>query len=811
MSPFLPFLILRLATTSAGVAICCAASAAAVNDVPHPFILWTKHESAAIRRRIENEPWAKAAYEKLRATSDRDKVSELRRLFRCSVMGETDLIEKEKKELMQMVRSPAPRGAAQWPTVLRYDLLHDALTPEERRDCRKCFRQYIDNHVFRRIIFDDAAFPNKGNYRRYDARAYTRTNWLPNIIWPWKVSANLMALALKDEALIRKTWAAYGSWQWYFDEYLCDMGFYSEEFSKMGATPGAMLLYCRGLERLGLGELGYGYRGKGGATMDGHVESLLHLGYPRVDVGSGRPHYPMVTLGDLRQFGSSADGCFAGEAFQHSIVRGYLADGSGGNVFWKRHGAWGGTRRGRNPPAPPWDIGKTSKMQMPFWFEMAHKRRPEVGFDYFLARMRGPDEAVYTPSLYFGLAPVDPKKAEPPPAPSGVWPERGLVMLRAEERPIYWESAAPAVCLRLATNYAHNVNDAFAIAGFYAFNRPIYLNRQICRSYAQGYSRSILSHCGVMVDLKEPRFTGATTVRKAFDAQVKFVAARSNQVYPGTDMTRALFLAREYLLDLTRVVGDRPHTYHWLVHALGEAVPDDPSKWAASEELKKTLYGAVGDRGRIDIRHERRLDPGGDTWSVAALQTCALDDVSESRAGAAWYEKKVGVRLTMLGEKGTMAYVHRTPEQESRKGAAPRPNEFGGVTIVATRKAPSTTFVALHEPFEAGGHRIAQLRRIRQTDDALAVAVVGKPGTGIDHRLMMRFGDAVAEPMTLAAGRESFTFTDRAHVRIGKERVEVCGGLRAMKIRVEGKPKLIINGVEQTATVADGRLIFGRP
>ncbi len=713
---------------------------AAASDVPHPFILWTKDEAAAIRRRIENEMWAKAAYEKLRATSDRDKGSELRRLFRCSVMGETDLIEKEKKELMQVVRSPAPRGAAQWPTVLRYDLLYDRLSPQERRDCEKCFREYIDNHVFKRIIFDDAAFPNKGNYRRYDANRYTRTNWLPNIIWPWKVSANLMALALKDEALIRKTWAVYGSWQWYFDEYLCDTGFYGEEFSKMGATPGAMLLYCRGLERLGLGELGYGYRGKGGATMDGHIESLLHLGYPRVDVGSGRPHYPMVTIGDLRQFGSSADGRFAGEAFQHAIVRGYLADGSGGNVFWKRHGAWGGTRRGRNPPAPPWDIGKTSKMQTPFWFEMAHKRRPEVGFDYFLAQMRGPDEAAYTPSLYFGLAPIDPKKAEPPPAPSGVWPERGLVMMRAEESHAYWESEAPAVCLRLATNYAHNVNDAFAIAGFYAFNRPIYLNRQICRSYAQGYSRSILSHCGVMVDLKEPRFTGATAVRHTFDERAKRIVAESKEVYPGVDLSRALVLTRHYLLDVTRLVAKEPHTYHWLVHTLGKAVLGEGEGWRSSTNLKETLYDAVGDRGRIAVRDEQRLDPGAKTWSVTALQTCALDDAARSRVGKAWYDRKIGVRLMMLGQAGTQAYVHRTPEQEPGKGSTPAANEFGGVTVVVARQGPATMFAALHEPLKGGQSRIREFRRIEQTADALSVAIVGEAGTGIDDRLTVRFG-----------------------------------------------------------------------
>ncbi|MBE3068707.1 MAG: hypothetical protein IMZ66_00565, partial [Planctomycetes bacterium] len=735
------------------------------------------------------------------------------RLFRYAVMGEKDLADGERKDLMRMVVSQVPRGAAQWLNVVRYDVLYDVLSARERRACEDAFRAYIDHHVVRRLIFDPTVFNDSRQYSRYDAREYTRTNWLPNIIWPWKVSANLMAVVLKDEALIRKTWAAYGSWQWYFDAYLCDTGFYAEEFSKMGSTPGAMLVYGTGLERLGLGDLGFGYRGKGGATLDGHIESLLHLGYPRVDVGSDRPHYPMVTIGDLRQGGSSQRGTFGGDAFQHSLVRGYLADGAGGNELWQVHGAWGGTVRGQNAQ---WDgySGFTPKMQMPLWFEMAHRRRPHAGFDYFLAQMRGPGEAVYTPSLYFGLDPVDPKQVKPPPAPSAVWPERGLAMLRAEEGPVYWESPAPAVCMRLATDYAHNVNDAFVLAGFYAFNRPIYLNRQTCRSYAQGYSRSVLSHAGVMVDLTEPQFTDRTTVRSGFDAAAKFVAARSSAVYPGVDLTRALVLTREYLLDVVRLAGDRPHACHWLVHTLGQVVPGDPQPWAESRELTDVLYGAVGDRGPAEVRGERRLDAADRPWSVTTLQACALDDPARTRVGRAWYDRLVGVRVSMLGAPGTVAYVHRTPEQESRRPnrneppIPPEPNEFGGVTIVAARHVAATAFVALHEPFERGAVRVAEFRRIAETPDAVAVAVVGKAASGIDDRVMIRFGDAAAEPVTLEGGGERFTFADRAYVRIAKDRVEVSGDLRAMTLKVAGRPALVLNGKECPAAVKGGVLTF---
>jgi hypothetical protein len=776
----------------------------------HPYILWTRADLAAMRKKVETEPWAKAQYEKMLARPAEEGRG-LTRLFQFAVMGDGAAGEAEKKELLSLLRAEDPLGGSQEFNVLRYDLLYDLLTADERRALEDRFRRYIEYSVITDGVFDPNLFNDSRNYSRYDARRYTRGNWLPNIIWPRKVSGNLMALAMGDEALIRRTWSAYGSWQWYFDEYLCDTGFYAEEFSKMGASPGAMLLYCMGLERMGLGSIGFGYRGRGGATMRGHMAGLIDLGYPRVDIGSSRPHYPMMTMGDLRQMGSSQRDQFGGFAFQHSLVRGYLADGTGGNERWVSHGAWGGTKRGKSPQ---WDLDKTEKMQIPLWLEIAHRLWPDVGFDWFLARMRRPDEDRYVPTLFFGLDPIDPAKVRPPPAPSAVWPERGVAMLRAEDGPAYWESEAPAVAMRLAADYAHNVNDAFAILGYYAFNRPIYLNRQVAQSYAYGWSRSVRSHCGVAVDAMEPKFISAVAVRQGFDAAAKFVAARSDKVYPGVDMTRALLLTREYLLDVSRLSAAEPHAYRWLVHALGRAVPDDDKAWPPSATLAAGFY-----KDAVEVEGERTFDAGGSTWAMTALQACALADPKQSRVGEEWYARKIGVRMTMLGEAGTTAFIHRTPEREKstqdgkpiapKEGAKAEPaNEFGGVTIVASRQSPSTTFVALHEPFKGGEWRIAELRRIQESPDAVAVAVIGKPGTGIDDRVMIRLGDEFDKPVTVAGDGESFTFADRAHVRVGKDRVDASGGVTSLKVRVAGSSKLFLNGREHPAAVSGGFLTF---
>ncbi len=787
----------------AALALVLAAAAVPVRAAAppeHPFILWTADEMRERRARLRETEWGKASLARLRD----GRGEPVARLLRAVLEADAEALAAERKRLLGTARSRVPRGAAQWMNVLRYDFLYDRLSDGERREVETFFRTYIDLQLFKRAILDPKVFNDDRNFSRYDANRYTRSNWLPNIIWPFKVSANLMAVALRDEDLIRKAWGAYGSWKWYFDEYLGDIGFYEEEFSKMGATPGAMILYCRGLERLGLTDLGYGYTGEGGATMRGHIESLLHLAYPQVHLHSDRPRYPMMTMGDLRQSGSSAAADMPTPAFQHALVEGYLPDGTGGNTRWRAHGAWGGERRGNSPQ---WDgySGFTPKMQIPFWFEAGHARWPDAGFDFFLAAMRAPDRKTYLPSPLFGLGPIGGGPTKPPPAPSGVWPDRGIVMLRAEEGPDYWHSSAPAVGMRLAANYAHNVNDSFALLGLFAFNRPIYLNRQAWPGYAQGWSRSIESHSGVKVDKEEPRFTGEVTTRHAFTPAAKFVAARSREVYPGVDLVRSLVLAREYLVDVTRLAGDEPRDHYWFCHALGLARDTKGGGWKR-RGFPKDLEPLEGSRA---------MDAGADGWAVRVDQVCALDDPSKAALPRAWYERKVGVVVRMLGEAGTTVYVARTPDPMTRYRDADGkrqtravPSEVGGETILVSRRAAKTAFVALHEPFENGKPRIDAFRSIGSSGEAVGAAIVGRDGSGIDDRVLLRLGEDHAEPATLEGDGERFTFAGWVWLRVGKDEVTAWGDVRAMTLGVRGAPRLVLNGKPAPARVADGRLVY---
>jgi hypothetical protein len=428
------------------------------------------------------------------------------------------------------------------------------------------------------------------------------------------------------------------------------------------------------------------------------------------------------------------------------------------------------------------------------WFEIAHQKWPEDGWDYFLAQMRAPDQDKYYPSLFWGLSPIDPAQVKAPAAPCGVYPERGLVVLRAEEGPEFWEGPWPAVGLRLGTTYAHSVPDCFALTGFYAYNQPLYSNRQVSPGYAgtdPGWSSSIRSHCGVMVDNREPVTVGVVPCRSAFGPLVKFCSARGRDIYAGVDMTRTLFLTKEYLADIAALASERARSYHWMIHGLGYAVPDNPNEWAPS----RNLIGAV-----YELAEESSFVAGDRPWAVTMVR---------KPFGAADPAERVGVRLSMLGAQGTVAHAALAPMTSDRRDRlAYGTREPGMPTMVAARNAARTAFAALHEPYR-NVFRVERFERVQEATDAIAVRVTGE---GINDRLMVRWGDAADEPVTLSDGAELFDFAGYAFVRVGTEKTEVVGDLRRMRLagdRGGGAAAVFVNGKETKTRVEGGYVCLG--
>lgn len=743
----------------------------ASENAAHPFLLWTREEAAELRERIRSDPMAKAQLEWMSDSREFQVNSTLWHLFRYLVLEDQEAGETEKKALLGFIgRKPEPLTwevdpkILQWNVgmpsagdrhmrdeqtlnTLRYDVLYDELTSEERAGVETAMRSYIDYHL-------DGHKPWHPDFR------YDRTSWLPNMHWPRAIGTNLMAVALRDEEAITAMFHSQGGWKWYFDEYLADGQFYMEEFGKYYSNIGTMLMYCEALERLDLGKYGYGYTGKNGATMKRFLRMLITVGYPRLESRPGEmARFLCVTMGD------------AGDT---AIVTPPDDRGRGGTRWW--------STAHMNGPLP--------KMGLPGWFEIGHRRWPEAGFDYFLAQHREPGENTYLPSLYWGLRPVDANRVSPPPVKSILAPERGFALLRAEESPAYWESPRPAVALQFARYYVHYVHDCFSILQFVAKNRLLYgrMGRpEGRRGYAGGdpWKDHVRGHCGVVVDgLKaEPVARGDDGVeghrhRCEFTPQAKFVAVQAAGVYPDVDMERALLLTDEYLFDLFWLSSDRERTYDWQILAFGDA-PDVFESWTPLSEWKGR------DARRPHLFETHALAAGSRPWSATVLQP----DRGPPRG--------VGVRLHMLGEGDTIVL-----------GSIPPGIERGdGVSLLASRQSATSTFAALHVPFEGGPEKAAvtSFETIARADSAVVVSAVGD---GVNDRICLRYGDSFDEPVTLSGNGEKFRFADYAFIRITSDTVFVTGKVEELKLRVSGSPRLVFHGIPTPASVSGGTLIY---
>lgn len=728
---------------------------AASSAVERPFILWTKSDIAAIRERIDGNEWAAKEYEQL--LQRRGHGDSYRRLFRYLVKGDEKAGQEEKNYLLSFIGAGVDSRpwSDQYMTALRYDCLYDELSPDERERLESTMRRHVEHQI------------------ESDRRLYTKHNWLPNMQWPRPFSAHLLALALQDRDAIERIASSNGGWKYYFDSYVSDGGFYNEEFGKMYSMVGEMLLWCRGLERLGMDELGFGYVGKNnhGACMRSYLASLFKLGMPRVDMGEGEFFYPRLSMGDAK-----------GGTLQHALTRDVRFRGSNMN---------GRDHRNRI----------VSKMMETMWFEIGHKKWPKDGYDYLLACTVEPGADTYFPSLFWGLDPVNVSTVTPPPAPSGLYPERGFAVLHSEEGPGYWSGPWPAVGLRLATPYVHSVPDVFALTGFFAFNQPIYVNRQVSPGYAgtdPGWSASIRSHCAFMVDNAEPRTVGIIPAMFRYTDDVKIVSATATNVYPDVVQSRTLLLTKEYLLDITILDSDRARSFKWFTHTLGRACPDNPQEWARSHQLVGSIY---------DLDQEQSFVAGDRPWSVTAWQKPFAD-----RGGA----DRIGVRISMLGSPGTVAYLAKAPMvPDARDRLDYGAQIVGHPSVVASRNATRTTFIALHEPFR-NTWRIKTFRPIRQTDEAFAVAIAGE---GFSDRVMVSRGVGSGSPVTLVskqtvagdASAESATFSGIAFARMDSKGVRMSGDIRGAAFRSNGplSGNVSLNGKPVSAEVQDGCIAYG--
>ncbi len=725
----------------------------------HPVLIWSPDELAALRERAKGDAQVQ---KQLARTAELDaRVGSgnpaMLNLVRYAVLGDQAAGARERQELLRFIGQTAPASGNDDHTLdaLRYDLLYDLLSPEERNGVEIAARALIDACAGFPEVWTD------GDHAR------PRTGWQPSSQWPAMIGAHVFAVALRDEAQIRRIAAAPGGWQWFLDRYVVDGRFPMEDSGAFASNLGAMVLWCDGLERLGLGVLGWNATGKGGASLGRILAAPVEVALPGIVRPDGGWSFPLVALGD------------AGRAWLvgHEDNR------------WVQRKAF----------------GAIPKMAAPLWCEAGHRRFPTAGFDYFLANLRRRSEETYVPSLLFGLGPIDPAKVAPPPAPSFVARERGFAFLRAEESPAYWESPRPAVALQFGTAAARAPHDLFSILDFVANNRLIYerlgrtaasyAGNESWRDHGRGQASAIVVD-ELQVQAVDDGENGPANqrIRSRLTGPARFVAVRAAGAFrpaaADVDLERAMVLTGDYLIDVTWLAGSREHVYDWHVQSAGAIPAAHAANWKpatgfADNQIREQALP------RKHLGDLRARDAGADPWSTTILLQAPDAPVDAAQA--------VGVRVTMLGEPGTVLLSGRPPGLQA---AEP------GVKLLVTRTATATCFAAVHEPLKGGinAGRIERIVRFGRPADGVAIAVTGKAGTGIDDRVLIRAGNAAQEPATFASDGESFTIADHAWIRLAPDRIDAWGGLRALRLRSTGSPRLVVNGVEQPLTSVEGML-----
>jgi len=392
-----------------------------------------------------------------------------------------------------------------------------------------------------------------------------------------------------------------------------------------------------------------------------------------------------------------------------------------------------------------------------------------------------------------------PEKLKFPSAPSKLWPEFGLAILRAEESPAYWTSDAPVVFALMTKGYGHDHADRFSIT-FHGAGRLLYpdYNAIQYENASIGWTRNTIAHNTLMVDEGDTRAAQPSDVRHAFTPEVKYLATSASGVFEKVDQTRALLLTREYLVDVFHAASPIPRVYDYLLHSFGTPRPARPELFKPSNALDKRFW-LVSDR-----------------QAMTTDQPWALDFVIKEEPGSRkgkfgpeWYDHTAAVRVTMAAEPKTLVThgVSGIKLGESVK----RTFDPLGMLIARRAGVRQTAFAATHEPYaNAAKPQITAVTRLAQSDRAMLVRVDAKDYT--DYAAVS-FGPQPGTPehMLAAAGdpKTRVAFRDYGYLRVHKDGTVVArGGWTGFSLPT-AKAALTLNGQPARANTTGGYLTFG--
>jgi Heparinase II/III-like protein len=752
----------RLTTAFLG-SLLALGSAGVLHAAPrHPNLFVNAEEMRQLRLRLKTEAWRARLLEQVKQDADAGNpvaASVVYALTENPVDG-----EKVHSHLVRQAKDFVPgRPGAQYPwgpeagPAIAFDLGALLLSDSEQQAVADFLRQ---------LALDAIQY-------------HTRQPLTPNMsfVCHWRIG--LIGCAIADAQIIQ--WAVndpgppwggqqpgrWGGFKQRIEHALTDGAFWDEapiygNFSILG------MMYLAEAARHYDGIDLYNYTSPNGGSLRKAIAGLVSLAYPIERTGVDRGSVRMATWGDGSTAPPNRVNNESGDAFFVNKP----------NIFPERQNLY------------------------PI-LEIAYHAWKDPQYAYLLALNPRRDERLgwfeYLPvSLLLG----ETLPAETPPAamPSIVYPQTGIALLRSDESPGYWTSVGLVALQQMGRNYGHDHRDKFELL-LWGRGRLLYpdWNAQQYEPMEYGWTRNAWAHNTLVVDESNPK-GGRSTERHEFSAEAKFLATTSREIYPDVTQTRALLLTGDYLLDLFWADSPRERTYDWFVHALGQLSLPAPHGFQPSQDLQRPYHW---------VDRERKWETDR-TWSADFVQRSGGVLRGMGQYTDEWFSAKVGVRMTMLGEPGTAAYAGEglfNPVPNLREHGNPE----GTIPLaMARRKARTTCFAALHEPFDGRPSLVA--RRVDQRPAAIGVCVAGDAFT--DYACVSCGTEQGAQAVTLtdaADAYQSFSFADYGYLRVKQGQLIARGTWRSFRVAApQAAPSggLMLNGREASYRKLGDYVVF---
>jgi hypothetical protein len=742
-----------------------SAGAAPPPETRHPNLLLNRAEIEQVRAKVKQHAWVARLFERVRELADqpgRTTRNPREAALVYALTGEPRYARAVREALLGNARNLLPKfeqldiernpdfGAwgpyTTW--AWAYDLTYDTFSAEERQVVERLFRT-----VARTII----------------AGLKVRTTD-PDLVFGKHFEVGLLGYCLGDPELI--AWGlndpghhgpAFGGFYQVLDTNVRDRYFWGEAPRyALGRSLQGMLMLAEAALHFDGTDLYHHVSAKSGASIKGLIDGYLRLAYPLEKTGIGGGSLRMANFGDASTTFSPRGELI--DTFLINPIRG----------------------------GPKLELSLNGEL------ELAYKRYRDPGYAWLL-RLNPERDAYIDVSKSAGAGKIWgyialthgeplPDDPSPPAAPGGAYPGQGLAVLRADESARYWTSGSLAAVLRLGAAVGHGHKDYFHLM-LHGKGRLLYPDLELI-TYEPTYlnwTHEGIAHNTLLVDQQSPR-PGPTTPRQDFAPEAKFFAL-TGSAFEGVTQTRALVLTPDYLADVFRAADDRrqERCFDWVLHGFGRLYPGNPGAYRPTQALLPSYWWVERERGRTTAH----------AWRADWVQTSGGLTRGLQPVGPEWFAQTVGVRLTMLGAPDTEVYTGDGPITDGPPHARLDGNPEGTLPlVVARRRAPATTFAAVHEPYT----RRPALGRVRMLQETAAAVGLEVAAAAFSDRVLVAF-DPAQEQTLRAADGEGFTFRDHGYVRIAGHRVTVRGPVKALRVRVPNtdRVEMVVNGRPQAA------------